>query len=350
MNDVVTFAGVPAALKALDRLELQIQQAATFDALDDLANAAAGWQRRFKPVKGVSDRAGEVWIAAEVRLGQERAKMPKAKGALGNPGGRGAKIVRSQIGTAQAPTLAELKLDKKRAARAERLAALPDEERKALADELKAEDKAVTPNAVLALLRQRNKLEKKLATAVAAFSAEGPFDCVVIDPPWQVAKIDRDERPNQDAFDYPTMSEDEIAAFWKDEIADRLVTDCHLFLWTTHKYLPAALRLLAGFGFRYVLTMVWHKPGGFQPHDLPQYNCEFIIYGRRGSPLFIDTKNFFCCFSAPRREHSRKPDEFYDTIRRVTGGSRIDVFSREAREGFAQYGNEMGRFSSEAAE
>jgi N6-adenosine-specific RNA methylase IME4/ribosomal 50S subunit-recycling heat shock protein len=348
MSEVVTCTGVPAALKALDRLELQIQQVASFDALDDLANAAAGWQRRFKPVKGVSDRAGEVWIAAEVRLGRELKRRPKAKGSrgTGRPKIGGSKVVPPK----DVPTLAELKIEKKRAARAERLAALPDEERKALADELKAEDKAVTPNAVLALLRQRNKLEKKLATATAAFSAEGPFDCVVIDPPWQVAKIDRDERPNQDAFDYPTMSEDEIAAFWKDEIADRLVTDCHLFLWTTHKYLPAGLRLLAGFGFRYVLTMVWHKPGGFQPHDLPQYNCEFILYGRRGSPLFIETKNFFCCFSAPRREHSRKPDEFYDTIRRVTGGSRIDVFSREAREGFAQYGNEMGRFSSEAAE
>jgi hypothetical protein len=50
----------------------------------------------------------------------------------------------------------------------------------------------------------------------------------------------------------------------------------HLFCWATEKYLPAALDLVAKWGFRYVLTMVWHKPGGFQPHDLPQYNCEFI--------------------------------------------------------------------------
>jgi len=122
-------------------------------------------------------------------------------------------------------------------------------------------------------------------------------------------------------------------------------------MWTTQKYLPATIGLLDDIGLRYVLTMVWHKTGGFQPIDLPQYNCEFIIYARLGKPLFIDTKDFFCCFNGARREHSRKPDEFYNTIRRVTGGSRIDVFSREPRDGFAQYGNQSGHFTAvEAAE
>jgi N6-adenosine-specific RNA methylase IME4 len=80
----------------------------------------------------------------------------------------------------------------------------------------------------------------------------------------------------------------------------------HLFCWATEKYLPTALDLVAKWGFRYVLTMVWHKPGGFQPHDLAQYNCEFIIYARRGTPVLIDTKDFNVCNSWPRRVHSRK--------------------------------------------
>ena len=91
--------------------------------------------------------------------------------------------------------------------------------------------------------------------------------------------------------------------------------------------------------------MVWHKAGGFQPVGLPQFNCEFIVYGRRGTPKFIDTRDFYCCFTGKRREHSRKPDEFYDVIRRVTTEPRIDVFSREAREGFGQYGNETKKFA-----
>lgn len=173
----------------------------------------------------------------------------------------------------------------------------------------------------------------------------GKYECIVIDPPWEMQKIERDVRPNQVAFEYPTMSADELAAF---KVADMAADDCHLFCWTTHKHLPLAIDLLHTWGFRYVCALVWHKPGGFQPIGLPQYNCEFVLYARRGSPAFIDTKAFPCCFQAPRREHSRKPDEFYDVIRRVTAGPRIDVFSRESRPGFATFGNEAGKFDEAA--
>ena len=93
--------------------------------------------------------------------------------------------------------------------------------------------------------------------------------------------------------------------------------------------------------------MVWHKAGGFQPVGLPQYNAEFVIYARRGSPDFVDTRSFPVCFEGKRREHSRKPDAFYELVRRVTAGPRVDVFSRETREGFAQFGNEPARFDHE---
>lgn len=174
---------------------------------------------------------------------------------------------------------------------------------------------------------------------------KGRYECIVIDPPWEMQKIERDVRPNQVAFEYPTMTESELSEF---DVPGMSADDAHLFCWTTHKHLPVALRLLDAWGYRYVCTMVWHKPGGFQPIGLPQYNCEFVLYARKGSPQFIDTKAFPCCFEAPRREHSRKPDEFYDVIRRVTGGHRIDVFSRESREGFDTFGNETGKFDEVA--
>lgn len=332
-----------AAIQFLDRLEVSLDLVDKFESLDQISRSAAGIQSKWKDTKAVSDRAGAVWVKAEVRLGEALEALPETRG-------RKKSAVSALF---QKPTLDAIGLKgdagKKRSSRARKLKDIAQSDRADAIDALSESGKGVSPNAVLAWVRQKNKTTHKHEVATAAFSEDGPFGTVVIDPPWKMSKIDRDVRPNQDTFDYPVMSEDEIKSLWESEVAGRLEDDCHLFMWTTQKHLPTALNLCDMIGFKYVLTMVWHKPGGFQPIGLPQYNCEFIVYARRGSPVFIDTRDFPCCFEAPRREHSRKPDYFYELVRRVTGGSRIDVFSREKREGFAQYGNEVAKFG-EAAE
>lgn len=234
-------------------------------------------------------------------------------------------------------------MSRNRSSRLQQLAANQDLIKEVL-DEARANEDLPTRSEVLRKAKER-EVKKNIdrIRSTPAKTTTGKYQTIVIDPPWPMEKIGRKIDDYQDVgFDYPTMSLEEIKEFGIEKLAE---DSCHLYMWTTQKFLPDSFEILKAWGFEYIFTMVWHKSGGFQPFKLPQYNCEFILFGKRGSLPFLDTKNFFTCFNGKRREHSRKPDEFYELISRVSPNPRIDIFSREKREGFDQYGNEESKFN-----
>lgn len=188
----------------------------------------------------------------------------------------------------------------------------------------------------------KQKAEQKLKEFKQQLEIKPIYRTIVIDPPWHIEKIKRRVAPNQIDMNYELMNTEQIKQFPIPKFVDK--DGAFLFIWTIQKYLPETFEIIKHWNFNYVCTMVWHKNGGFQPFNLPQYNCEFVVYANRGNLKFPSTKNFFCCFNGQRREHSRKPIEFYDTLRRVTPEPRIDIFSREKKEGFDNYGYEANKF------
>jgi N6-adenosine-specific RNA methylase IME4 len=187
--------------------------------------------------------------------------------------------------------------------------------------------------------RKENRAARAATAAKAVALPKGQFHCLVIDPPWEMEKIERDERRKQVGFGYPAMSEAQLLALPVPRLAFR---NCHLYLWTTHKHLPLALKLAEAWGFKYECLMTWIKNVGFTPFSWMR-STEHVLFCRRGK-LELLKEGARLDFSAKVREHSRKPAVFYDVVREASPGPRLDMFSREEHEGFEGWGNEKDKF------
>lgn len=170
---------------------------------------------------------------------------------------------------------------------------------------------------------------------------EKKYRCLVIDPPWSVKKIDREERPNQhvelSAQNYSTMSLEEIENLPITELT--VQNGCHIYLWVTHKFLPDGLNLFEKWGVKYQCLLTWVKKTGMTPFSW-MYNTEHVLFGRIGSlPLLKNGVKL--SFEGLVFQHSEKPEQFYDIVRDVSPPPRLDMFARRKREGFDVWGNEV---------
>ena len=171
---------------------------------------------------------------------------------------------------------------------------------------------------------------------------KGLFDVISVDPPWNY----EGENKNKTSFDsvgrrvanpYPEMSTQEIK-----EIELPLMNDSIVFLWTTHKFLPDALDILKEWNLDYKGTLVWNKEKmGMGAWFRMQ--CEFCLVGIKGKPYWENTK-YRDILNEPRRQHSRKPDLFFTMVEEITLGRRLEYFSREKRQGWEVFGNDINKF------
>lgn len=179
------------------------------------------------------------------------------------------------------------------------------------------------------------------------------YRTIVIDPPWPMKKIPRKVRPNQKGGGYDGRKKGKTIAYHLMSIEDikkfplqKFVSKdgAHIYLWTTHKYLPTAFQILNSWGVNYQCTLTWVKNVGITPFSF-MYSTEFVLFGQIGN-LSLIRKGIRTDFKAKVQGHSVKPDEFYKTVRRVSPEPRIDIFNRRKIEGFDSYGYEAGKFDN----
>jgi len=123
-----------------------------------------------------------------------------------------------------------------------------------------------------------------------------------------------------------------------------VITNGHLYLWVTNNYIPAGLKVMESWGYRYVTNIVWVK----NRFGLGQYfrgQHELCLFGVKGKLPYktVDGKRQQCptVIKADRTRHSEKPDEIYSVIERVSYPEYIELFARKRRKGWQSFGNEV---------
>jgi len=197
------------------------------------------------------------------------------------------------------------------------------------------------------------------------------YSIIYLDPPWRYnSRANHKTRFRGGACGhYPLMTMAEIAALPIQQIA---AANCAVLMWCTFPYLDQQIKLFDHWGFRFrtqFLTWIKLNPRGFDlPKDDPNYkvgkqyalysdglfhsvffgvgyysksNPEVCLLGMRGQlPTVSDAVS--SVILAPRRAHSKKPDEAYQRIEGVFGNvPRIELFARQSARGWDATGNDL---------
>jgi len=302
----------------------------------DKAEAMRAYARQAKN-KDMEIDAAEIRIRAERRLGEMIVAQKQTVGlATGGEHGGKKRIdgTRAEPSNAR-PTLAEAGIDKKLSARAQKIAAVPQAKFEEMVGEwrgrIEEENERVTVN----LLREGARAVRDEKLSVPALP-KGKSSVIYADPPWRYdySKSISREIENQ----YPTLSMDEICALPISDLADG---DAVLFLWATSPKLAEAMDVISAWGFTYRTCAVWDKEIIGMGYYFRQQH-ELLLIGTRGSlPPPIPANRPSSVIHSRRSAHSEKPKVVYEIIEAMYPGlSKVELFSRSKREGWAAWGNQ----------
>lgn len=172
------------------------------------------------------------------------------------------------------------------------------------------------------------------------------YGAILIDPPWEFKTYGgKKVVPTQGPQPYRTMALNEIAGL---PLPSMMARDCAVFLWQ-YDALPHATGLLAqAWGMRVVTdnVFIWQKTdNGMGMGYWTRKDAETVALLVKGRPA-RKSKGVRQLIQAPRREHSRKPDEIYERIEALVDGPYLEMFARQRRPGWDAWGNEVDKFTA----
>lgn len=192
------------------------------------------------------------------------------------------------------------------------------------------------------------------------------YRTLLIDPPWKMCS--GGSKTINPKYKYPIQSQKEIVATVKGWLTEYpLAEEAHCYIWGINSFstggskgLVDMIDLCEQIGFKPVTFLIWTKPQG-NPTPYGQRKTELCLFGAKwrkgmsdrvmykakndsesvvgwGMPSSVDF------IHAPRREHSRKPEEFYELIEQRSNAPYLELYSRSKRFNWTCVGNEVGKY------
>ncbi|WP_224095814.1 MT-A70 family methyltransferase [Nostoc sp. MS1] len=179
---------------------------------------------------------------------------------------------------------------------------------------------------------------------------QGQYQCIVIDPPW-FYRLRSNDKTHRNRIPYKPMRTEEILALPIPELCD--AGGCVLWLWFTNNHMIEASQCLQTWGFNLKTILTWQKitklgtPHIGTGHWLRNCteHCALAVRGDVRAFAGRSLTNQSTILHAPRREHSRKPPEFFELVEKLCPEmTKLEMFARESRDDWDCWGDQADMF------
>lgn len=313
----------------------------------DAARKALAEAYRIDDVKSIRDKA--IAIEAYAKQAKDREMVEHATDIIGRASRRAGELLKEMAKNkerhsgradsrleshhATPKTLQALSISKSQSSRWQRLANLSDREFEKRLDIAKRKAVAVVEGASK---KTREELRQEDETRVRRLTKiTGKFMTLVVDPPWDYGwlSIGGASKPG-----YATMTLEDLVEL---DIGQWAADQCHLYLWTTNNFMAEACTLMKLWGFQHKTVLTWVKTDSKGKPRLGvgtyfRNTTEHVLFGMRGTDLRTRKSTITPTHFTARigKQHSEKPEEFYDIVRCQSYLPAGECFQRQARKQF----------------
>jgi N6-adenosine-specific RNA methylase IME4 len=159
------------------------------------------------------------------------------------------------------------------------------------------------------------------------------FRTILADPPWET------HQQRGAGNHYDLMSVERIKTM---PVRDLAADEAHLWLWVTNSTLREGYDVAEAWGFTVRSPLTWIKFRLGMGHYL-RNSTEHLLFATRGKAP-VNFRSQPTWINAPVQEHSRKPEEQYPLIERISDGPYLELFARRrppSNRAWSVWGNQI---------